>query len=211
VEGQIIDRESTKADVKSVVTRDGCERIARFAFELARKLQRRKITIVHKANILKTTSGLFLEVAQEVASRYPDIESNEMIVDNTCMQLVMNPERFDMILTTNMFGDILSDLTAGLTGGLGMAAGANVGLDMAMFEAVHGSAPDISGKNVANPSSVLLASAMMLDYLGMKEKGDEIRHSIFEVLSQKDRLTRDLGGTSTSSEFTQAVIDHIRI
>src|SRR5690606_23676558 len=141
------------------VTRRGSERIVRYAFELARSTGRRKVTVVHKANIMKTTSGLFLNVAREVAAQYPDITCNEMIVDNTCMQLVMNPHQFDVIVTTNLFGDIISDLCAGLVGGLGLAPGANIGLDVAIFEAVHGSAPDIAGKGVANPCALLLGAA----------------------------------------------------
>ncbi|WP_429196692.1 isocitrate/isopropylmalate family dehydrogenase, partial [Aeromonas veronii] len=142
--------------------------IVKFAFELARQEGRKKVTIIHKANILKSTSGLFLEVAREIASHYPDIQSEEMIVDAACMNLVMYPERFDVMVTTNLFGDILSDLCAGLVGGLGMAPGANIGDGAAIFEAVHGSAPDIAGKNIANPTSVILASIQMLEYLGMQ-------------------------------------------
>ncbi len=147
----------------------------RYAFELAVKKGRKKVTAVHKANILKTSSGLFLNVAREIAKEYPQIEFNEMIVDNTCMQLVMKPEQFDVIVTTNLFGDILSDLCAGLVGGLGLAPGDNIGEHAAIFEAVHGSAPDIAGQGIANPCALLLAAADMLDHLDMVTKGDRLR------------------------------------
>ncbi len=177
----------------SIITREGAERIVKFAFELARQEGRKKVTIIHKANILKSTSGLFLEVAREVASRYPDIQSEEMIVDAACMNLVMYPERFDVMVTTNLFGDILSDLCAGLVGGLGMAPGANIGDGAAIFEAVHGSAPDIAGKNIANPTSVILASIQMLEYLGMQDKAERIREAVRATIESGDRVTRDLG------------------
>ncbi len=163
--GQTISEDGSTAEATSIITRQGAEQITTFAYELARKEGRKKVTIVHKANIMKSTSGLFLKVAREISERYPDIITEEMIVDATCMKLVMNPENFDVIVTTNLFGDILSDLCAGLVGGLGMAPGANIGKDAAIFEAVHGSAPDIAGKNLANPTSVILASIQMLEYL----------------------------------------------
>lgn len=191
------------------MTRDGAERIVKFAFELARQEGRKKVTIIHKANILKSTSGLFLEVAREVAARYPDIQSEEMIVDAACMNLVMYPERFDVMVTTNLFGDILSDLCAGLVGGLGMAPGANIGDGAAIFEAVHGSAPDIAGKNIANPTSVILASIQMLEYLGMQDKAERIREAVRATIESGDRVTRDLGGSASTSEFTQAIIERL--
>ena len=150
-----------------------------------------------------------MKVAREVALRYPDIESTEMIVDNCCMQLVMNPEQFDVIVTTNLFGDILSDLCAGLVGGLGMAPGANIGGDCAIFEAVHGSAPDIAGKNLANPTSVILAAIQMLEYLDMGDKASNIRNAITEVIASGDRTTRDLGGTHGTTDFTEAVLERL--
>jgi isocitrate dehydrogenase (NAD+) len=180
--GQTVSDDDTVAEALSVISRGGAERILRFAFDLAQREGRRKITVVHKANILKSTSGLFLRVAREVASHYPELEMVEMIVDNACMQLVMNPEQFDVIVTTNLFGDILSDLCAGLVGGLGMAPGANIGTDCAIFEAVHGSAPDIAGKNIANPTSVILAACQMLDYLEMGDKAAKIRTALREVI-----------------------------
>lgn len=207
--GQKRSDDNQSAEAMSIITREGAERIVKFAFELARQEGRRKVTIIHKANILKSTSGLFLEVAREVASRYPDIQSEEMIVDAACMNLVMYPERFDVMVTTNLFGDILSDLCAGLVGGLGMAPGANIGDGAAIFEAVHGSAPDIAGKNIANPTSVILASIQMLEYLGMQEKAERIREAVRATIESGDRVTRDLGGRASTSEFTQSIIERL--
>ena len=207
--GQKRSDDNQSAEAMSIITRDGAERIVTFAFELARQEGRKKVTIIHKANILKSTSGLFLEVAREVAARYPDIQNEEMIVDAACMNLVMYPERFDVMVTANLFGDILSDLCAGLVGGLGMAPGANIGEGAAIFEAVHGSAPDIAGKNIANPTSVILASIQMLEYLGMQDKAERIREAVRATIESGDRVTRDLGGTASTSEFTQAIIDRL--
>ena len=186
-------------------TRKGSERIVRYAFDLARKAGRKKVTVVHKANILKSTSGIFLNAARDVAKEYPDIECNEMIVDNTCMQLVMRPEQFDIIVTTNLFGDIISDLCAGLIGGLGLIPGANIGKDAAIFEAVHGSAPDIAGKGVANPCALLLGAAQMLEHIGMVDEAARLRAAIVATLEAKDSLTPDLGGTGTTMGFAQAI------
>lgn len=207
--GQKRSSDNQSAEAMSIITREGAERIVTFAFELARQEGRKKVTIIHKANILKSTSGLFLEVAREVAARYPDIQSEEMIVDAACMNLVMYPERFDVMVTTNLFGDILSDLCAGLVGGLGMAPGANIGEGAAIFEAVHGSAPDIAGKNIANPTSVILAAIQMLEYLGMQDKAERIREAVRATIESGDRVTRDLGGSASTSEFTQAIIDRL--
>lgn len=207
--GQKRSDDNKSAEAMSIITREGAERIVKFAFELARQEGRKKVTIIHKANILKSTSGLFLEVAREIASHYLDIQSEEMIVDAACMNLVMYPERFDVMVTTNLFGDILSDLCAGLVGGLGMAPGANIGDGAAIFEAVHGSAPDIAGKNIANPTSVILASIQMLEYLGMQDKAERIREAVRATIESGDRVTRDLGGTASTSEFTQAIIDRL--
>ena len=207
--GQKRSDDNKSAEAMSIITREGAERIVKFAFELARQEGRKKVTIIHKANILKSTSGLFLEVAREIASHYPDIQSEEMIVDAACMNLVMYPERFDVMVTTNLFGDILSDLCAGLVGGLGMAPGANIGDGAAIFEAVHGSAPDIAGKNIANPTSVILASIQMLEYLGMQEKAERIREAVRATIESGDRVTRDLGGSASTSEFTQSIIDRL--
>lgn len=208
-DGQTINKDRTIAESKIVVTREASENIVRYAFEIAKRAGRKKVTAVHKANIMKTTSGLFLEVAQEMAKEYPEIEFNTLIVDNTCMQLVMNPSQFDVIVTTNLFGDIISDLCAGLVGGLGMAPGANIGKEVAMFEAVHGSAPDIAGKKIANPTALILAAAMMAEHLGFVDQAQRIRLAIRETLLAKDRLTGDLGGSAQTSEFTDAVISRL--
>ncbi|WP_404416007.1 isocitrate dehydrogenase [Vreelandella aquamarina] len=192
------------------VTRKGSERIVRYAFELAKNNGRKKVTAVHKANIIKTSSGLFLDVAREIAKEYPEIEFQEMIVDNACMQLVMNPHQFDVVVTTNLFGDILSDLCAGLVGGLGLAPGANIGESAAIFEAVHGSAPDIAGQKLANPCALLLAAAQMLDHLGMVEKGTAIRQGIRTVLeTRRDMVTPDMGGTGTTDTFADALVEQV--
>ncbi|NMM39765.1 isocitrate dehydrogenase [Pseudoalteromonas arctica] len=207
--GQVTSEDGNEAQAMSMITREGAEKIVTFAYELAVREGRKKVTAVHKANILKSTSGLFLKVAREVAERYPEIESTEMIVDATCMKLVMSPEEFDVIVTTNLFGDILSDLCAGLVGGLGMAPGANIGENAAIFEAVHGSAPDIAGKNLANPTSVILASIQMLEHLEMGETAERIRSAVADVIKSGDRTTRDLGGSHGTTDFTQAVIDRL--
>ncbi len=208
-ERQTLSPDGSRAESVSVITREGAQRILRFAYELAARRGREKMTVVHKANILKATSGLFLDVAREISKQYPDIETVEMIVDNTCMQLVMNPHQFDVIVTTNLFGDIISDLCAGLIGGLGMAPGANIGDDAALFEAVHGSAPDIAGKKIANPSALMLASALMLDHLDQRDKARRLRKSIRQVIADGDRLTADLGGSASTQEYTDAVIERL--
>ena len=207
--GQIVSDDGEEAEAKSKITREGAEKIVVFAYELARREGRKKVTAVHKANILKSTSGLFLKVAREVGERYPDIESAEMIVDNACMQLVMNPHQFDVMVTTNLFGDILSDLCAGLVGGLGMAPGANIGGDCAIFEAVHGPAPDIAGMNLANPTSVILASIQMLEDLEMGDKAEKIRAALKDVIESGDRTTKDLGGEHGTTDFTQAMLERL--
>jgi len=208
-QGQTLSEDGERAEALSVMTRRESLRLIRFAFETARRVGRRKITIAHKANIMKTTSGLFLRCGREVARDYPELELEEMIVDNCCMQLVMNPHRFDVIVTTNLFGDIISDLCAGLVGGLGMAPGGNIGDGRAIFEAVHGSAPDIAGKNIANPTSMILAAAMMLDYLDDKATGDRIRYALRKTIGQGDRTTPDLGGEGTTTGFADAVLERL--
>lgn len=208
-EGQEVSEDGATATLVQKITRKGSERIVRYAFDLARSTGRKKVTVVHKANILKSTSGLFLKVAREVAAQYPEIECNELIVDNCCMQLVMKPEQFDVIVTTNLFGDIISDLCAGLVGGLGLAPGANIGADAAIFEAVHGSAPDIAGKGVANPCALLLAAGQMLDHLGMPEKATALRAAIVDTLEAKDSLTPDLGGSGNTMSFAKAIASRI--
>lgn len=209
-EGQSISEDGETALLTQKITRKGSERIVRYAFELAKNLGRKKITVVHKANILKSTSGLFLKVAREVAAEYPQIECNEMIVDNTCMQLVMKPEQFDVIVTTNLFGDIISDLCAGLVGGLGLAPGANIGKDCAIFEAVHGSAPDIAGKGIANPCALLLGAVQMLEHIGQVDAGRRLKQAIIDTMNDKDHLTPDLGGSGTTQTFAAAIIKHIK-
>jgi isocitrate dehydrogenase (NAD+) len=203
---QVGDDPRAVAESMAIVTRMGCERIIRYAFEYALKQGRRKVTIVHKANILKMVSGLFLEVGREIARQYEGrVEASDMIVDNTAMQLVLRPEQFDVMVTTNMFGDILSDEVSGLVGGLGLAPGANIGTKAAIFEAVHGSAPDIAGKGVANPSAQILAAAMMLDHLGELERAERIRTAVADTIVRDNVRTRDLGGTATTLEFGSAV------
>lgn len=204
-EGQAVTPDGETATLTQRVTRKGSERIVRYAFDLARKVGRKKVTVLHKANILKSTSGLFLKTAREVALQYPDIQCNEMIIDNACMQLVMKPEQFDVLVTTNLFGDIISDLCAGLVGGLGLAPGANIGTEAAIFEAVHGSAPDIAGKGVANPCALLLGAAQMLDHLGLPERGNALRKAIRDAMDAKDSLTPDLGGEGTTMSFARAI------
>ncbi|WP_282579048.1 isocitrate/isopropylmalate family dehydrogenase [Pseudomonas sp. CYM-20-01] len=194
-----------------VNTREGSERIARFAFEYAIKNGRKKITVVHKANILKKLTGLFLEAAREVAKEYAGrVEIEDMIVDACAMQLVLNPWRFDMLLCTNLFGDILSDQLAGLVGGLGMAPGSNFGKDAAIFEAVHGSAPDIAGKGIANPISLMLAAAMMLTHVGLEKHAQRLRVAIDDTLNIDNVRTGDLKGQASTLEFADAVCQRLR-
>lgn len=194
-----------------VNTRSAMERICRFAYDYARTHKRKRVTVAHKANILKIFSGLLLEVARDLADDYPDLTVNDLIVDNMAMQLVMNPRQFDVIVTTNLFGDILSDLAAGLVGGLGLAPGANLGDKAAIFEAVHGTAPDLAGKNAANPTSVILAGSMMLDHLGHPEEAATVMRAVRDVLAEGTQVTRDLnpeGGVSTSA-MTDAIVRRI--
>lgn len=208
-EGQILTEDGERAEAVSVITKKGSAQILNFAYELAQRKGLNKIAVVHKANILKSTSGLFVRTAREIAQKYPHIKTKELIVDNCCMQLVMNPHQFEIIVTTNLFGDIISDLCAGLVGGLGMAPAANIGKTHAIFEAVHGSAPDIAGKNIANPTSLILASAMMLDHLKMDREANRIRRAIRDVIQSKDRLTPDLGGNYGTTHFTDAIIERL--
>ena len=207
-----VDAQKSAAETIGIVTRFGSERIVHAAFEYARKYDRKKVTIVHKANIMKFSGGLFLDVAREVAQKYPEITTEDRIVDNMAMQLVLNPNQFDVIVTTNLFGDILSDLCSGLVGGLGLAPGANIGLNAAIFEAVHGSAPDITGKNLANPCAIILAGAMMLDYLGEQQAATKIHNAVAKVLKEGKNVTKDLNPHSTTGtiEMTDAIINTIR-
>lgn len=188
-----------------VITRRASERIARFAFELAREQDRERVTCVHKANVLKSTCGLFKGVCQEVALQYPDIEFDDMYVDACALKLVMSPKSFEVIVTTNLFGDILSDLTAGLIGGLGMAPSGNIGDDFAIFEPVHGSAPDIAGRGIANPSAAILSAKMMLDWLGEGKAAGILEEALVGVLKEGKILTPDLGGRSKTHEMAEEV------
>ncbi len=191
------------ADSIARITRRGSQRIIRFAFEYARSHGRRAITLVHKANILKATTGMFLEEGQAIAAGYPDIAFNHRIIDNMAMQLVMVPQEYDCVVTTNLFGDILSDLCAGLVGGLGMVPGANIGNECAVFEAVHGTAPDIVGRGIANPTAMLQSAALMLRYLGEKAAGDAVEQAIFTTYAEGRYATPDVGGTCTTSDFAR--------
>lgn len=192
-----------------VITRKGSTRIAKKAFEYAKEMNISKVTVVTKANIMKLTDGLFLEVARDVAKDYPNIELEEVLVDNMCMQLVMYPEKYNIILTENLYGDILSDLCAGLVGGLGLIPGANIGTDLSIFEAVHGSAPDIAGQNKANPTAIILSGCLMLDYIGEQEASNKIKNALDKTLSDKDNFTGDLGGNKSTSQFTDIIISNL--
>jgi isocitrate dehydrogenase (NAD+) len=203
-----IDPARSAAETIGVVTRSGSERIIKYAYEYAKTNGRKKVTTVHKANILKYTGGLFLEVSKKIGAEYPEIKTEDKIVDNMAMQMVLNPHQFDLIVTTNLFGDILSDLASGLVGGLGMAPGSNIGYDIAMFEAVHGSAPDIAGKNIANPAAIVLAGVMMLRHLGEKSAADRIETAVAEVLREGKAVTRDLNPTAPvgTKEMGEAIV-----
>ena len=200
------------AESLAVVTRVASQRVIDYAFNYARANHRKKVTVCHKANILKYTQGLFLDVARETAARYPDIQFDEKIVDAACMHMVMNPQQFDVVVTTNMFGDILSDLTAGLVGGLGLIPGANIGDDAALFEAVHGSAPDITGKNLANPIAVIMAGGMMLNHLGESKAADRIKNAVEKVVNEGRYVTQDLNPQSNCGtvEMGNAIVNALR-
>ena len=189
-----------------IITRKASERIIRAAFEYAVAHNRKKVTCVHKANILKMTDGMFLDIFKTIAKKYPQIESDDKIVDNTCMQLVMHPETMDVIVTPNLYGDILSDLTSGLIGGLGLMPSMNIGDKYAMFEAVHGSAPDIAGKHIANPTALLWSACMLLEYIGETAIAANIRQAVDRVLAEKQYLTPDLGGSASTEAYRDAVI-----
>ena len=191
-----------------VITRRASERISRYAFADARRLGRKKMTAVHKANIMKLSDGLFLRCSREVAQEYPDIEYKELIVDNASMQLVLRPETFDCLLMPNLYGDIVSDLAAGLVGGLGIVPGANIGEHHAVFEAVHGSAPDIAGKGIANPTALMQSAVMMLEHLGELQAAARLQTAIIRVYAEGKRLTPDLGGTASTEQFTDAVVEN---
>ena len=190
-----------------VITEKGSTRIAKFAFDYAARFGRKRIHSIHKANIMKMTDGLFLDCARKVAADYPQVEYKEHIVDNTCMQLVLNPYQYDMMLTENLYGDILSDLCSAFVGGLGLVPGANLGTECAVFEAVHGSAPDIAGKNVANPTALLQSAVLMLHHIGATDVGNAIQAALEGVYASGKTLTRDVGGSSGTREFADAVIE----
>ena len=190
-----------------IITEKASTRIARFAFEYARKNKRKKITAIHKANIMKMSDGLFIRCSRNVAKEYPEITYGEHIVDNTCMQLVMNPYQYDMLLLENLYGDIISDLCAAFVGGLGFVPGANYGDQAAIFEAVHGSAPDIAGKNIANPTAVLRSALLMLRHIGEPEAALKIRNALEKVYRDREKLTRDVGGKASTSQFADHIIE----
>lgn len=193
-------------DTISRITDEGCERIVRAAFEYAVKNGRKKITLVHKGNVIKMAGKALLNAGELVKKDYPQIEMEDILIDNMCMQLVVRPERFDILVTTNLFGDILSDLCAGLVGGLGVVPGANIGKEVAIFEAVHGSAPDIAGQGLANPTALLLSSVMMLQHLGETDVANEITTALYATLEDAEKRTGDLGGKATTKKFTENVI-----
>ena len=198
------------AESVMIVTRFGAERIVRYAFEFARSNGRRKVTLAHKANILKYTQGLFLDVGGELAKEYDDIEFEDRIIDATAMALVLDPYQFEVLVMENMFGDILSDLIAGLVGGLGFAPAGNIGTEAAMFEAVHGSAPDIAGQGIANPTGLLLSACMLLDHIGQAEAATRIRSALERTIQGGDSRTRDMGGTATTTEFADTLVRALR-
>lgn len=200
--------ENTAESIKRI-TRKGSERIAKYACDLAQKINKKQVSAVHKANIMKMSDGLFLKCCQEVAAKYPDIEFKDVIVDNMCMQLVRKPQQFQVVVTENLYGDILSDLCAGLVGGLGVVPGSNIGEKAAIFEAVHGSAPDIAGQNKANPTALLQSAVMMLQHIGETQKADQIMKALIAVLGDTQARTGDLGGKGTTSSFTDAIIQKL--
>jgi isocitrate dehydrogenase (NAD+) len=201
---RMIDEDTAQA-IK-IITRGATERTARYGFEYLKKTGRRKMTIGHKANVMKLTDGLFLKAGQDVAKDYPEILCDARVIDALCMELVIKPESFDGLLLANLFGDIVSDLAAGLVGGLGVAPGANIGPDCAMFEAVHGTAPDIAGKDIANPMAMILSGVLMLRHIGESDAANRIDAALTQVLAEKQQVTRDLGGTAGTKRFAEAII-----
>ena len=192
-----------------LITKEASERIVRYSFEYAKKYHRKKVTCVHKANIMKLTDGLFLHTFQEVAKDYPEIESDSVIIDALCMKLVTDPTQFDLLVAPNLYGDIISDLCAGLVGGLGFAPSANIGNDVVIYEAVHGSAPDIAGKNLANPTAILMSFVMLLKDHGMEDKGQKLTNALREVIKEGKQVTKDVGGNSTTDEFVNAIMEKL--
>jgi len=198
------------AQAIKVITRPGCKRLCEYGFELAKKQGRKRLTAVHKANIMKLTDGMFLEEFHKAAAKYPELKADEIIVDNCCMQLVTRPEQFDMLVTENLYGDIVSDLCAGLVGGLGLAAGANIGLDCAVFEAVHGSAPDIAGKGLANPTALVLSGVLMLHHIGEHTRANALMAAVLAVCKEGKVLTGDLGGTASTTEYANHLMAFVK-
>lgn len=194
------------AQAIKVITRPGCARLCRYAFDMVKEQGRKRVTAVHKANIMKITDGMFLEEFYKVAKEFPDVQADDIIVDNCCMQLVTKPEQFDVLVTENLYGDIVSDLCAGLVGGLGLAPGANIGIDCAVFESVHGSAPDIAGKGIANPTALLFSALMMLRHLGEHETANRIGRAVLSIAKEGKMLTRDLGGEASTMEYADEVV-----
>jgi isocitrate dehydrogenase (NAD+) len=205
-----IDKERSAAESVRIITRRASERIIRFAFEYAAREGRKKVTVIHKANILKATDGLFLEVAKDVACSYPQIEFEDKLIDNMAMQLVKNPHLYDILVAPNLYGDILSDLCSGLVGGLGLAPGANIGEEFAIFEPVHGSVPKYAGADKVNPSASILSGVLMLKHIGEHEAADKIIHALEEVIMEGRFVTYDLGGKSSTSEMVKAIIDKLK-
>jgi isocitrate dehydrogenase (NAD+) len=193
-----------------IITEKASTRICQFAFEYAVKHNRKKVSAVHKANIMKLSDGLFLDCFRKVARAFPAIQSEEVIVDNLCMQLVRNPEKYDVMVMENLYGDIISDLCSGLVGGLGVVPGANIGLGCAVFEAVHGTAPDIAGKGLANPTALLMSTVMMLDYLEMPTIARRVEDAVWKIYTEGKVKTKDLGGSANTAEFTKAIIDAMK-
>ncbi len=198
------------AESIKVITEKASLKIGEYAFQYAKKHNHKKVTAVHKANIMKISDGLFLDCIRNVAAKYPEIEYEEVIVDNMCMQLVMHPERYDVLVLPNLYGDIVSDLAAGLVGGLGLVPGANIGDDIAIFEAVHGSAPKLAGKNIANPTACILSASMLLDYIGEIDSAEKIRKAVYSTIKEGVYITKDLGGTATTEEFTNAICTYLK-
>lgn len=196
---------------KKIITKKGSRRIIYSAFEYAKKNNKKKVTVAHKANILKFTDGMFLSEARKISLEFPNIEFEEMIIDNMCMQLVSNPSQFEVIVTMNLYGDIISDLCAGLVGGLGMVPGANIGKNIGVFEAVHGSAPDIAGANIANPTALILSGIMMLDYIGEVDRAKLILNALQEIIENDLGKTKDLGGFLSTDEFAEKIIELIKL
>lgn len=199
------------AESIKIITRKASVRIVKEAFEIVKREGRKKVTSVHKANIMKCTDGLFLKCSREVAAQYSDIQFEDMIVDAMSMKLVQNPEKYDVLVMPNLYGDILSDMAAGLVGGLGITPGANIGEDTAVFEAIHGSAPDIAGKNIANPTAMILSGVMMLRYLNEAQAADRVESAVAKVLREGKTVTRDLGGTATTTEYTEAILEILKL